>query len=199
MTRMKPLTIEDCKDDELKKTLEHFVTTLGFVPNSILTMLRVPVLTKAFIELNKAVFAKDSKVDLGFKRLVGHMASHASGCMYCKAHTSVSASRLGIDEDKMQAIYEYSTSPLFSDKERVALEYALSAASVPNGVTDELYEKMTTHWSEEEIVEILGVISMFGFLNRWNDSMATPLEDEPLTLATNLIGSKGWSPGKHVN
>lgn len=198
MPRMKPLTVDDCQDEGLKQAFEHFMKTLGFVPNSLLTMQRVPALAKSVIQMNKAVFAPDSKVDVGFKRLVAHMASQASGCQYCKAHTSVSATRLGIDEEKMQAIYEYSTSPLFSDKERIALEFALAAASVPNAVTDELYERLAGLWRDEEIVEILGVIGMFGFFNRWNDSMATPLEEEPLTVAARLIGDKGWDVGKHT-
>ncbi len=105
---------------------------------------------------------------------------------------------MGIDEEKLQAIYEYATSPLFSDKERVALEFALAAASVPNAVTDDLYQRLSDLWADEEIVEILGVVGMFGFLNRWNDSMATPLEAEPLALAGKLIGDKGWNAGKHA-
>lgn len=197
MSRMKPLTIEDCQDEELKQAFLHFVNTLGFVPNSLLTMQRVPAIAKSVIQMNKAIFAPDSKVDVGFKRLVGHMASQASGCQYCKAHTSVSATRMGIDEEKMAAVYDYANSPLFSDKERIALDFALAAASVPNDVDDDLYQKLASHWGEEEIVEILGVIGMFGFFNRWNDSMATPLEEEPLTVAEKLIGDKGWTAGKH--
>lgn len=79
-------------------------------------------------------------MDVGFKRLVAHLASQASGCRYCKAHTSVSATRLGIDDEKIGEIYDYARSPLFSDKERIALDYALASASAPNDVTDELYE-----------------------------------------------------------
>jgi alkylhydroperoxidase family enzyme len=110
----------------------------------------------------------------------------------------VSATRHGIDDDKMAAIYEYKTSPLFNDAERVALDYALAAASVPNGVSDELYAEMANHWTDDEIVEILGVVCMFGIFNRWNDSMATPLEEEPMATASALIGDKGWDPGKHT-
>ena len=198
MSRMQPLPIEDCPDPELKATLEHFVNTLGFVPNSLLTMQRVPAIAKATVQFNRAVFAPDGKVDLGLKRLVAHMASFAAGCQYCKAHTAVSATRHGIDDEKMAAIYEYRTNPLFSEAERVALDFALAAGSVPNGVTDELYDELAAHWSEEEIVEILGVVCMFGVFNRWNDSMATPLEEEPLTVASDLIGDKGWEVGKHT-
>lgn len=199
MSRMKPLGIDDCQDEELKKDFLHFIKTLGFVPNSLLTMQRVPAIAKSVIQMNKAVFAPDSKVDIGFKRLVAHIASQAAGCQYCKAHTSVSATRLGISEEKFKAIYEYPTNPLYSEKERVALDYALAAASVPNDVTDELYQKLAFYWQDAEIVEILGVIGMFGFFNRWNDSMATPIEEEPLAVAGKLIGDKGWQPGKHLS
>ena len=197
MARMDPLAIEDCSDPELRELLEHFVRTLGFVPNSLLTMQRVPGLAKAVVQMNKAVFDPKGRVDLGLKRLVGHMASAASGCQYCKAHTAVSATRAGVDEQKMAAVYEYSTSELFTDAERAALDFALAAASVPNAVTDESYGELAAHWTEEEIVEILGVVCMFGVLNRWNDSMATPLEDEPLAVAGALLSDKGWEAGKH--
>jgi uncharacterized peroxidase-related enzyme len=194
---MKPLTIDDCKDPELKKEFQHFLNTLGLIPNSLLTMQRVPAIARAVIQMNKAVFAPDSQVNLGFKRLTAHVASLAAGCQYCKAHTSVSATRMGISEEKMRDVYDYNNSPHYNEKERVALDYALAAASVPNDVTDDLYERLNSHWSEEEIVEILGVIGMFGFFNRWNDSMATPLEEEPLALADQLLSDKGWEAGKH--
>ncbi len=198
MPRMEPLPIEDCTDPELRATLEHFVNTLGFVPNSLLTMQRVPAIAKAVVQMNKAVFDPEGQVDLGLKRLIAHMASFASGCQYCRAHTTVSATRHGIDADKMTAIYEYRTSPLFSEAERVALEYALAAASVPNAVTDELYDELCSHWDDQAIVEMLGVVCMFGVFNRWNDSMATPLEEEPMAVAGSLIGDQGWEPGKHA-
>ena len=197
MARMEPLPVEDCPDPELRSTLEHFVNTLGFVPNSLLTMQRVPGFAKAVVQMNRAVFARDGKVALGLKRLVAHMASFAAGCQYCKAHTTVSATRHGIDDEKMAAIYEFQTNPLFSEKERVALEYSMAAGSVPNGVTDELYQRLAAHWNDEEIVEILAVVCMFGVFNRWNDSMATPLEEEPMTRAGELIGGAGWEVGKH--
>ena len=198
MARMNPIPLEECSDPELRTILEHFVTTLGFVPNSLLTMQRVPAFAKAVVQMNRAVFGPGGTVDLGLKRLIAHMASFAAGCQYCKTHTTVSATRHGIDDQKMAAIYEYQSSPLFDGAERVALDFALAAGSVPNGVTDELYARLGEHWSEAEIVEILGVVCMFGVFNRWNDSMATPLEEEPMSTAGALIGDAGWEPGKHA-
>ena len=74
----------------------------------------------------------------------------------------------------------------------------MAAASQPNVVTDELFAQVQQHWSEAVIVEILGVVDMFAFLNRWNDTMATPLEAAPLAVAEKALGSQGWSAGKHI-
>jgi uncharacterized peroxidase-related enzyme len=198
VARMRPIPAEECTDPTLIEAMGHFGRTLGFVPNSILTMQRVPAIAAAVIQLNRAVFAPDGEVDLGLKRLVAHVASTASGCQYCKAHTSVSATRHGVSDEKMAAIYEYATSPLFTPAERVALDFAMEAASVPNAVTDTSYAALAEHWSENQIVELLGVVCMFGVFNRWNDSMATPLEELPLAHADALLGDQGWVVGKHA-
>ncbi len=197
VTRMQPIPAEDCADPELADALGHFTRTLGFVPNSLLTMQRVPAIAKAVIHLNRAVFAPDGEVDLGLKRLVGHVASAASGCQYCKAHTTVSATRHGVSDEKMAAVYDYATSPLFTPAERAALDFAMEAASVPNAVTDASYAALAEHWTESQIVELLGVVCMFGVFNRWNDSMATPLEELPMARAGELLADRGWTAGKH--
>lgn len=80
----------------------------------------------------------------------------------------------------------------------MALDYALAAGSVPNAVDDPLMARMKQHWSEDEIVEILGAICLYGFLNRWNDSMATDLEAAPKALGDEVLQKGGWTGGKHV-
>lgn len=113
------------------------------------------------------------------------------------AHTAGAALRLGVDAQKMEAVWEYRRSPLFSEAERVALDLALAAASQPNDVSDALMDRALQHWSEGQIVEIVGCVAMFGFLNRWNDSMATPLEEEPVEVGEKHLAKLGWTIGKH--
>jgi alkylhydroperoxidase family enzyme len=113
------------------------------------------------------------------------------------AHTAGASLRLGVDEKKLEAVWEYRTSPLYTEAERVALDFAIAAASQPNDVTDALFARLRQHWNEGQIVEILGVVSMFGFMNRWNDSMATPLEEEPVEVGEKHLAKLGWSAGKH--
>ena len=113
------------------------------------------------------------------------------------AHNAGGSLRSGIKDEKLAAVWEFRTSPLFDDRERVALEFAIAAASQPNDVTDELFARMKQHWSEGEIVEITALIAYFGFMNRFNDTMATPLEEEPIHVAEKHIAKHGWKLGKH--
>ncbi len=195
MPRLQPLPPETTP--ELKSHFDFFISTLGFTPNSVLTMQRKPKLVQAFAQLNGAVMDPAGEVDLGFRRLVGHVASKAAGCLYCQAHTLLGAHNFGVSDEKLAAVWNYATSPLYTDRERVALDFALAAAAQPNAVTDEQFAQLRRYWSEGEIVELLGVVAMFGFLNRWNDTMATPLEAVPLKVAVDAAGEKGWAPGKH--
>jgi hypothetical protein len=54
------------------------------------------------------------------------------------------------------------------------------------------------HFSSGAIVEIVSVISLFGWLNRWNDTLASDLEASPLAFAAVKLADRGWTPGKHA-
>ena len=113
------------------------------------------------------------------------------------AHNAGGALQQGIDAGKLAAVWDYKTSSLFSEAERSALDLAIAAGAQPNEVTDEMFERMKRSWSEGQIVEIVAVVSYFGFMNRFNDTMATPLEDEPIRTAQEHIAEHGWKLGKH--
>ncbi|GAA4355338.1 carboxymuconolactone decarboxylase family protein [Kangiella marina] len=182
---------------DLASDFAIFEEILGFVPNSLLTMQRRPDIVKGFGVLTKAVMSPDGEVDLGFKRLLAHFASRAAGCQYCEAHSLVAAKIHGISDEKLEAVWEYHSSELYTDAERVALDYALAAGSVPNTVDQPLMDRMQQHWSDDQIVEILGAICLYGFLNRWNDSMATELEDVPTAVGEKILAKGGWDGKRH--
>ena len=195
MARLQPLPPETTP--ELKPYFDFFLGTLGFTPNSVLTMQRKPKLVQAFAQLNGAVMDPQGEVDLGFRRLIGHVVSKVSGCLYCQAHTLLGAKNFGVSEEKLADVWAYTSSPHYSARERIALDLAMAAASQPNEVTDELFEQARQHWSDGEITEILGVVAMFAFLNRWNDTLGTPLEAAPTQVAERALGAQGWRAGKH--
>ena len=120
-----------------------------------------------------------------------------AGCRYCEAHAIRAAERYGSEQDRLNHIWEYQTYPAFTEGERAIFDLAIAASMVPNAVTDEVAENMRKLWDDGEIVEILGVIALFGYLNRWNDSMGTQLEDPAADDGNKYLAKKGWSRGKH--
>jgi uncharacterized peroxidase-related enzyme len=193
--RLAPLPAD--ANPDLKEVFEASRKRMGFVPNSMLIMQRKPNIVKAFGALSQAVNDPAGTVPPSFKRLIGHVASRSAGCQYCMAHTAEGAHKQGIEDRKIDAVWDYRTSPLFTPAERAALDVAVAAGGVPNAVTDEMFLELKKHWTEEQIVEIVAVIAIFGFLNRWNDTLATPLEDEPAHFAEEHLARHGWTIGKH--
>ncbi len=182
---------------EIRELIKFFNETLGFCPNSVLTMQIRPEIAKAFINLNKAVMDNRGRVTSALKRLIGYLASYTAGCRYCQAHTIRAAERYGSKNEQLENIWEYKTHPSFSEAERAALDFAIAASSVPNAVDDPVAENLRKYWNDGEIVEMLGVIALFGYLNRWNDSMGTEMETGAVESGEKWLSKKGWTVGKH--
>ena len=185
-------------DLETKVLAEFFNETLGFCPNSILTMQHRPAISKAFINLNKAVMTNEGRVTSALKRMIAWVSSNTTGCRYCQAHAIRAAERYGAEQEQLDNIWEYQTHSAFSEAERVALDFSLAASQVPNAVDDILKKRLYTHWNKGEIVEMLGVISLFGYLNRWNDSMGTTIENGAIESGDLYLAEHGWTSGKHA-
>jgi AhpD family alkylhydroperoxidase len=129
--------------------------------------------------------------------MIAFAVSNAAGCRYCQAHTAKSARKNAVSAEKIQAIFEFESSDLFSDQEKAALRVAVHAGMVPNAVEAQHMAELSVHFNDKQAVEVVAVISMFGFLNRWNDTMATTLEDAPKSFAADQLAAHGWVAGKH--
>ena len=193
MSRVKPLTIEEMSARGID--VSPFLKDFEELPNSITTLAYRPDILDASLRLWTAVI-KGGSVASELKFMVGYLASMAAGCRYCSAHTATKAHHSGASAVKMEAIWDYERSPLFSDAERAALRFGQAAATVPNAVTEEHFEELRTWFSEEEILELLSVVALYGFFNRWNDSLATPLESLPRAFAETHL-SPHWDVGRH--
>ena len=195
MANIEPQSRADLGD--LADLFELVESSMGFVPNSFLTMSRWPELLRSFTGMAGLVLSAGS-VDPGLKQLVAFVSSTAAGCRYCQAHTSHSATRRGVSEEKISAAFEYETSDLFNEAERSALRLAAHAGMNPNATESVHFDALKEHFNEQQIVEIVAVISLFGFLNRWNDTMATELEEAPLKFGQKVLSDNGWVAGKHA-
>jgi len=190
-TRVAPLARDSVPEfEDIFRSFEENTATL---PNNLLVMARRPALLRARAAMAEAL--RDTTLDRHVRDLVFLMASLTTGCRYCRAHRTSAMLRRGSYEDKIRAIWDFETNPLFSAAERAALRLARDAALVPNAVTDEHFVELRKHFSEDQIIDIVAQACNAAWSNRWNDTMATPLE--PLPLAAMARIDPAWEPGKN--
>ena len=189
--------LSSIKDKETQELVTFFNETLGFCPNSVLTMQKKPHLAQAFVNLNKAVMDNAGSISSEFKRIIAYISSNTAGCRYCQAHTIRAAERYGGEKERLEQAWDFENSRLFSEAEKVALRFTIAASSVPVSTSQELEELLHHHWDETDILEIMSVIALFGYLNRWNDVMGTSLEEDAKDSAEGLLQDQ-WDIGKHT-
>lgn len=197
MARVTPLETDEIPA-ELAPAVETYLANMGKVPNSFRTMARKPLIAKAYGDFQKAL-AASLTVPGELRAMMFLLQSENNGCLYCQAH-SVSAlvRNDAVSPDKIAALWDFETAPVFSDAERAALRFALAVSTHPNAASDADFDLLKAHYSEDQIVELVAILAIGSFLNTWNDTMATQLEDASAKTAETALGSRGWNIGKHA-
>jgi len=154
-----------------------------------------PEVWGAFSRLNKVTF--ENKLGPQLSLEVFTVASQGAGCLHCQAHGAFGLALMEVDTDRIQNLWSFEQSESFSQADRAALRFALAAAKAPNEVTPQHHHEMRNHYSDADIADILSIVCVAGWLNRWNDSLATVTDQESVDWATENLGSLGWSAGKH--
>jgi alkylhydroperoxidase family enzyme len=195
MTRIRPPAREELP--EYEGLFGIYEQVMGMVPETLRSMTLVPGLLDGYVGLAHAA-AMNGLISEELAQLAGHMASAGAGCRYCQAHTAAHAVHVGVDEAKLAEVWSFETSELFDEAERAALRLAFNSGQHPNAVTDDDFAACREHFSDEQISAIVAVCSLFGFLNRWNDTMATTLEAVPVAAAERVLEHQGWDIGRHA-
>ena len=195
MAHIEPRTREELP--EFEEYFSFLDEHAGYVPNSFLTMARHPGLLRGYLAFSSALAELDG-VDHELKILMSHLASSAYGCRFCEAHTSHTAVGRGVDEERIAKVWEFEQSELFSPAERAALRLARDMGQVPSAVTAEHFDDLRSYFDDDQIVEMVAAVSLFGFWNRWNDTLATDLEQRVDRVAQALLADRGWTPGRHA-
>ena len=197
MARISPAPPE--KFAQVSDYMERWKKLKGYPPNSWLTMVRKPKVFRAYRDLHTAVMIDEGEVPKALKFMVAEVVSNAAGDRYCTAHNAQNAATIGeTPTEKVRALWQFQTSPLFTPAERAALGLALAAGACPPSVTDEHFVELKKHYSEDAIIEIVSVIALLGWLNRWNITLATPIEESALAFAEQHLAPSGWTPGMHA-
>ncbi len=177
MPYIAPLAIEDTQ--EAAGDIAWLASATGFTANSMLTLSHRPEIAEAVLGLIRAVVRNpNGTVDPALRWMVAHVTSLSNGCSYCSAHTFKNGADNGVPQDKLDEIWSFETSDLFSDAERAALRVALTGGQCPSYATPEDMAELRRHFNDAQIVEIGAVIALFGFNNRWNALNETDVEPQ---------------------
>jgi alkylhydroperoxidase family enzyme len=130
-------------------------------------------------KFNQAV-RKGKSVDERLKNLVELKGAQMIGCEFCVDLGSQICRNSGCSDDELLALPGYRQSGLFTDREKLALDYAVAVMRTPVQVTDELFAQMKEHFSDEQLVEITAHLMVVN-LDRFNAAFG--------------IGSSGFSNG----
>lgn len=197
MARISPAAPEQFA--RVADVMERWKKTKGYPPNSWLTMVRKPRVFRAYRELHTAVMMDEGEVPKALKFMVACVVSGAAGDPYCAAHNAENAAHIGnVPVEKVEALPRFQSSPHFTPAERAALELAHAAGSCPPRVADAHFAELQKHYSEDAATEIVAVIALLGWLNRWNVTLATPLEERAAAFARRHLAPSGWTPGVHA-
>jgi alkylhydroperoxidase family enzyme len=133
---------------------------------------RVPKMLKVSYEIQKFEM-KGIRLEPGLKFMVTTLAAQINGCAFCVDIGRAVAIRQHLGMEKLNALSEYRSSPLFSDRERAALAY-VEEATRNKRVSDVTFETLRKHFEEWEIVEITWLNALENYYNLIN----LPLEIE---------------------
>jgi uncharacterized peroxidase-related enzyme len=194
MARVSPAPPE--KFAEVSDHMERWKKLKGYPPNSWLTMVHKPRVFRAYRELHTAVMIDEGELPKALKFMIAEVVSTAVGDPYCAAHNAENAVEVGgLDVRKVEALSQFETSALFSEAECAALELARAAGACPPAVTDAHFAELKKYYSDEAIVEIVAVLALLGWLNRWCMTFAVEIEERALEFAQKHLAASGWTPG----
>lgn len=157
-----------------------------------------PELAKVFQQLAELVMVAPNNIPKQLRGEIFTMASIAGGCQHCQAHGAYTLNLLGVDPARIRDIWTFEQSGQFGEAEKAALRLARDGASVPNMVEPAHFAALREHYSDRQIVEMLAVISLAGWFNRWNNSIATVTDQESVDWAQDHLKAVGWTLGKHA-
>ena len=182
--------LADLSHGDSPERLGALVSFLGYRPNALLTMARKPRLLPAILELVQVALRGPGRVDEALRFLVATEASRSAGCAYSAAHTAHAAEHLGVGVRKLADLDRWPDSPHYAASEKAALALATVAAQpIADGAParrEAAFTAVRAHFDEDQVLELVAVISAFGWFNRWNSLVRSELEAEPAAIAAQL-------------
>ena len=163
---------------EMMAQLAERATERGAEPIELLA--HAPELLRGALAHQQAA-AEANRIPARLKHLAALKAATLTNCEYCIDLASQISRRAGLSDEVLLALPLYRTSPLFTELEKLVLDYAVAVTRTPVGVSDELFARLREHFDPAQLVELTHAIALENLYGRFNHALA--------------IGSAGFSEG----
>jgi uncharacterized peroxidase-related enzyme len=172
-TRIPPVDAEALSED-MRAVLEEQRKLRGGPLYPYLFYARNPAYFRAAQTMWSTLRKDTQRVPETLRPLLNRLVAGRNGCEFCQdVHAAVS-SRLGTPTEKIEALFNYTTSPLFSNGEKVALEYADAITKTPGEVSDELFARLQQHYDDDTIADMTMIIAWMNSASRFNHAFGIP-------------------------
>lgn len=165
---------------DVRPQLHYYISRMGFLPNTLKLYLHVPWAAEFLFRFNNAVM-RDERNALSehFKYRLSFIASRDNECTYCTAHTvRVLQGRWGYEDSDLEQVLKMEDPA--DEREAVARDFVHQASLDPAGVTDDMRQSLTEHFTPQEVMEIVLVVGFWKMYNTMHTAMGAPLEEPVL-------------------
>lgn len=175
--RAAPLAADDPRSQDPQ--LEELVAFVGYRPHALLTMARKPGVLAAVLGLVGHTLRGPGLIEPGLRFLLAAETCRGARCAYSTVHAVHAAQHAGVGWARLSALPDYRSDDRFDARERAALAIASAGATLPVGDAGPAFEAAKHYFCEDELIEIVSVVALFGWFNRWNSLLRTTLEPVP--------------------
>lgn len=172
-----------------KKSAERVSLRVGMVANNVRAMANAPELGATMRQFLDDVW-DHGDLPKPMKAMIRQKVSNINACLYCSAHQIKVLNSQGVDQEKIDNMYDYRSHPAFSDKERAILAYAEALTIDAGAISPDVIADFTAHTTNQERVEVTIVAAAMGLLNRLNDGLRVPIEEPMLDIASKISFQK---------
>jgi len=177
-----PLVADEDFSPAFKRSAERVSKRTDVVANNVRAMANSPELGATMRQFLDDV-CDHGDLPTPMKAMIRQKVSNINRCLYCSAHQVRVLINAGVEQDKIDNLYEYLTHPAYTEKERAILAYAEALTIDGGNISDEIIANFTSHTTDQERVEVTIVAGAMGLLNQLNDGLRIPLEEPMLDIA----------------
>ncbi len=169
MPRIAPISAAQASD-EARAAFERMESIYGQQLEPVTVAAHSDAILKGYLDFERA-FHGARKLDRRLRDLATLKVASIIGCAFCLDIGSSESLRHGVSAEQVMALHDYGTPASFSDLERRVLDFAVAMTATPDMMTDETFDAVREHLTDEQMVELTAAVAWENYRSRFNHAM----------------------------